>query len=400
MQELNCPHCHKAFKVDQSGYSELIKQVRDHEFDEEIDRLLQLEQSKHQQALQLTQSELERKLEKQLAAQQQRMMALESKLEQADTEKKLAVANATRAIEKERDALTHQLQIKDNEKKLSESNLKQQHSNTLAAKDEALRLKEEEIERLKDFKQKLSTKMIGESLEQHCEIEFDKLRPVAFQNAEFGKDNDASSGSKGDYIFREKDEYDNEILSIMFEMKNEDDRTATKKKNTDFLKELDKDRNQKNCEYAVLVSCLEAENEYYNQGIVDASHHYPKMYIIRPQFFIPMISLLRNAALNALEFKAEMNRMKKQQIDITKFENEMEAFKKGFAYNYDLASRKFNTAIDEIDKTIKHLQKTKEALLSSENNLRLANQKADELSIKKLTRNNPTMKAKFDELKK
>lgn len=278
-----------------------------------------------------------------------------------------------------------------------EKSIKEQFTSKLIAKDETIRLKDDEINRLKDFKQKLSTKMVGESLEQHCEIEFNRLRPTAFQNAYFEKDNDASSGTKGDFIYKETDGDGNEIISIMFEMKNENDETATKKKNEDFLAKLDKDRNAKSCEYAVLVSLLESENEYYNNGIVDVSHKYPKMYVIRPQFFIPIITLLRNAAMNSLKYKQELNLMKNQNIDITNFEEKIDAFRKGFAYNYDLASRKFKTAIDEIDKTIKHLQKTKEALLSSENNLRLANNKADDLTIKKLTHGNPTMKAKFDE---
>jgi len=259
-------------------------------------------------------------------------------------------------------------------------------------------MKEDEIERLRDFKQKLSTKMVGETLEQHCEVEFNKLRATGFQNAYFEKDNDATGGTKGDYIYRETDEEGNEIISIMFEMKNENDETATKKKNEDFFAKLDKDRRNKGCEYAVLVSLLEADNEFYNTGIVDVSHKYEKMYVVRPQFFIPIITLLRNAAMNSMQYKAELNLMRSQNIDITNFEEKINAFKTGFARNYDLASRKFKTAIDEIDKTITHLQKTKDALLSSENNLRLANNKAEDLTIKKLTRGNPTMKARFDEL--
>jgi len=259
-------------------------------------------------------------------------------------------------------------------------------------------MKEDEIERLRDFKQKLSTKMIGETLEQHCEYEFNKLRATGFQDAYFEKDNDARGGTKGDYIYKENDAEGNEIISIMFEMKNENDETATKKKNEDFFAKLDKDRKAKGCEYAVLVSLLESENEFYNTGIVDVSYKFEKMYVVRPQFFIPIITLLRNAAMNSMKYKAELNLMKNQNIDITNFEEKIDAFKTGFARNYDLASRKFKTAIDEIDKTITHLQKTKDALLSSENNLRLANNKADDLTIKKLTHGNPTMKAKFDEL--
>jgi hypothetical protein len=259
-------------------------------------------------------------------------------------------------------------------------------------------MKDDEIDRLKDFKQKLSTKMVGETLEQHCEVEFNKLRATAFQNSYFEKDNDSSGGNKGDYIYKETDDAGNEIISIMFEMKNENDETATKKRNEDFFAKLDKDRKEKDCEYAVLVSLLESENEFYNTGIVDVSHKFEKMYVIRPQFFIPIITLLRNAAMNSMEYKAELNLMRNQSIDITNFEEKVNVFKKGFAHNFDLASRKFNTAIDEIDKTISHLQKTKDALLSSENNLRLANNKADDLTIKKLTRGNPTMKEKFDEI--
>ena len=265
------------------------------------------------------------------------------------------------------------------------------------AKD--LKLKDDEIERLKDFKQKLSTKMLGESLEQHCEIEFNKLRATAFQNAYFEKDNDATGGTKGDYIFKESDANENEVVSIMFEMKNENDTTATKKKNEDFFAKLDKDRKDKGCEYAVLVSLLETDNELYNTGIVDVSYKFPKMYVIRPQFFIPIITLLRNAGMKSLEYKQELSIMRNQNIDITNFEDKIEEFKTGFARNYDIASRKFMTAISEIDKTITHLEKTKAALLSSENNLRLANNKAEDLTIKKLTYNNPTMKEKFNDLK-
>jgi len=283
------------------------------------------------------------------------------------------------------------------EKQNLENSLKQDFQGKLQVQESIIRLKDEEIERVKEMKLKLSTKMIGESLEQHCENEFNKLRSTAFQHAYFEKDNDASGGTKGDYIYREVVD-GVEVLSIMFEMKNESDATATKKKNEDFLNKLDKDRKDKKCEYAILVSLLESDNEYYNSGIVDMSYRHEKMYVIRPQFFIPIISLLRNAAFNSLKYKQELNVMRTQNIDITNFEEKINTFKEGFAKNYDLASRKFKTAIEEIDKTIVHLQKTKDALLSSENNLRLANNKADDLSIKKLTRGNPTMKAKFDEL--
>jgi len=317
---------------------------------------------------------------------------LKHQLTTQETQSALALTEAVAAIAKERDALQHKLTTEENEKMLMEVRLKESHKLALTQKDE-------EIERLRDMKARLSTKMVGESLEQHCEIEFNRLRATAFRSAYFEKDNDARTGSKGDYIFREHDEEGNEIVSIMFEMKNEADTTATKQKNEQFLKELDKDRNEKHCEYAVLVSLLEADNDLYNSGIVDMSHKYSKMYVVRPQFFIPIITLLRNAALNSLQYKQELAFMRNQNIDITNFEEHMNTFKDGFAKNYDLASRKFQTAIDEIDKTIKHLENTKKALVSSENNLRLANDKANKLTIKRLTRNNPTMREKFAQLK-
>jgi hypothetical protein len=301
-------------------------------------------------------------------------------------------------VEKERDALANDVKTKELEKQNLESSLKQQFSTELQSKDAIIKYKDEEIARVRDMKAKLSTKMLGESLEQHCETEFNKLRATAFPRAYFEKDNNAKSGSKGDFIYRELDNAGNEIISIMFEMKNEADTTATKKKNEDFFKELDKDRNEKKCEYAVLVSLLDAESDYYNTGIVDVSYKYPKMYVVRPQFFIAIITLLRNAAMSSLQYKAELALVKSQNIDITNFEDKMNKFKVGFAYNYNLASKKFKEAIDGIDKTIRELQKTKDALLSSENNLRLANEKTEDLTIKKLTYNNPTMKAKFDEL--
>ncbi|KAF3980245.1 MAG: DUF2130 domain-containing protein, partial [Methylococcales symbiont of Iophon sp. n. MRB-2018] len=303
-------------------------------------------------------------------------------------------------IEKERDDITNDLKIKDTETELLKTSMKNEFTNKLTAKDETIKMKEDEIGRLKDFKQKLSTKMVGETLERHCEVEFNKLRATAFQKAYFGKDNDSREGSKGDYIYKETDDAGNEVISIMFEMKNENDETATKKRNEDFFTKLDKDRKNKKCEYAILVSLLESEDEFYNTGIVDVSYKFKKMYVIRPQFFIQIITLLRNAAMNSMEYKAELNLMRNQNIDITNFEEKIDIFKTGFAKNYDLASRKFKTAIDEIDKTIKHLQKTKDALLSSENNLRLANNKADDLTIKKLTHGNPTMEEKFDEQNK
>jgi hypothetical protein len=367
---------------------ELEAKLKEQKLEEKI-RLLEQEKAA---AAKLAEANAKNASQEDMAKKDAEISKLQSQIEAAKTEQKLAVTQALKVIEKERDELAHKLDKQNSESKLMEASLKKEYENEL-------KTKEEMIEYYKDLKLKMSTKMLGETLEQHCEVEFNKLRATAFQNAYFEKDNDARSGSKGDYIFKEVNENDVEIISIMFEMKNEGDETATKKKNEDFLKELDKDRNQKGCEYAVLVSLLEADNELYNNGIVDMSHKYPKMYVIRPQFFIPMITLLRNAALNSLQYKSELALVKSQNIDITNFEDEMNTFKEGFARNYDLASRKFKTAIDEIDKTITHLQKTKDALLSSENNLRLANNKAEDLTIKRLTRGNPTMKKKFDELK-
>lgn len=432
MNEIICPHCHKAFKVDEAGYADILKQVRDHQFEEELQNRLALAEKDKQSAIQIAEAKVREALQEQLAQKETALIQLKSekeaelaqKLAQKETEvaqlkaektneltqlkaqldnaevaKKLAITEAVQKIEKERDTLLNEVKTKELEKQNLESTLVQEYTAKLQSKEEIIKYKEEEIARVKDMKAKLSTKMIGETLEQHCETEFNKLRATAFQNAYFEKDNDARSGSKGDFIYKETDEAGNEIISIMFEMKNEGDETATKKKNEDFFKELDKDRNEKKCEYAVLVTMLEAESEYYNTGIVDVSHKYPKMYVVRPQFFIPIITLLRNAAMNSLKYKAELALVRNQNIDITNFEEKINQFKEGFARNYDLASRKFQTAIDEIDKTIIHLQKTKEALLSSDNNLRLANQKAEDLTIKKLTHGNPTMKAKFDELK-
>ncbi len=420
MNEIICPHCNKAFKVDEAGYADILKQVRDHQFEEELHNRLQLAEKEKINAVKLAEAKLtnslqedlakkdqeiselkvkkELELAEQLAKKESEIADMKSKIQNSETDKKLAVSEAIKAIEKERDNFANELKNKETEKLLLEKSLHEKFSAELKTKDDIIKLKDEEIALRKDMKLKLSTKMIGETLEQHCEAEFNKLRATGFQNAYFEKDNDSKTGSKGDFIYRESDEAGNEIISIMFEMKNEGDETATKKRNEDFFKELDKDRNEKKCEYAVLVSLLEADSELYNSGIVDVSHKFGKMYVIRPQFFIPIITLLRNAALNSLKYKAELSLIKNQNIDITNFEDKMNAFKDGFARNYELASRKFNTAIEEIDKTISHLQKTKDALLSSENNLRLANKKADDLSIKKLTRGNPTMKAKFDEL--
>jgi len=420
MNEIICPNCKKAFKVDEAGFADILKQVRDHQFEEELTTRLALAEREKINAVELAKvqvknllqedlakkdrelSELKAKsdatLAEQLAKKEREISDMQARIQRAEIQKQLEVSEAVKLIEKERDQLVNHLKIKETETQLLEKSIKEQFTGKLLMKDETIKMKDDEIARLKDFKQKLSTKMVGETLEQHCETEFNKLRATAFQNAYFEKDNDSRGGSKGDFIYRETDEAGNEIISIMFEMKNENDETATKKKNEDFFAKLDKDRNDKTCEYAVLVSLLEADNEFYNTGIVDVSHKYNKMYVVRPQFFIPIITLLRNAAMNSMQYKAELNLMRNQNIDITNFEDKINTFKEGFARNYELASRKFKTAIDEIDKTISHLQKTKEALLSSENNLRLANQKAEDLTIKKLTHGNPTMKAKFDEM--
>lgn len=420
MNDIICPNCKKVFKVDEAGFADILKQVRDHQFEEELTHRLNLVEKQKIDALKIAEADYKIRLQKntsdkeleisnlrsknqldlneKLAIKDSEVEKLKAEISKADTEKRLAVNEAVNAIEKEKDQLKNSLENKNNEHKLLENALKIKYESDLKTKDGIIQSKDEEIAFRKDMKLKLSTKMIGETLEQHCEIEFNKLRPTAFQNAYFEKDNDSKSGSKGDFIYRESDENGNEIISIMFEMKNEGDETLTKKRNEDFFKELDKDRNEKNCEYAVLVTLLEAESELYNAGIVDVSYKFDKMYVVRPQSFIPIITLLRNAAMNSLKYKAELNLIKNQNIDITNFEEKINVFKDGFAYNYNLASKKFKIAIDEIDKTIDHLQKTKDALLSSENNLRLANNKADDLTIKKLIRGNTTMQGKFDEL--
>jgi len=420
MQDIKCPHCHKVFKVDEAGFADILKQVRDQQFDKDLHERLEIAEREKTSAVKLAESNLkntfqenlakkdkelaelkaekDRKLAEELGKKEAELAEMKSKLDKAEVEQKLSVTEAVKKIEKERDDLANDLKSKETEKQLLEKSLQEKFSTELKTKDDIIKMKDEEIALRKDMKLKLSTKMVGETLEQHCETEFNKLRATAFQNAYFEKDNDSKTGSKGDYIYRETDEAGNEIISIMFEMKNEGDETNTKKRNEDFLRELDKDRTEKKCEYAVLVSLLEAENELYNTGIVDVSHKYPKMYVIRPQFFIPIITLLRNAAMNSLKYKAELALVRNQNIDITNFEDNINEFKEGFARNFDLASRKFKTAIDEIDKTIDHLQKTKDALLSSENNLRLANNKAEDLTIKKLTRGNTTMTAKFEDL--
>ncbi|MBR5419102.1 DUF2130 domain-containing protein [Candidatus Saccharibacteria bacterium] len=382
MSEIKCPKCGTTFKVDDASYADILSQVRGAEFENELHA--RLEESAKQAA-----ADKELALAKNAAE----IERLKSELKSAETEKELAIAKALAPVEKERDQLASDLKAKSSEAQLRETSIIAQYKG-------ALKLKDDEIQQLKDMKAKLSTKMIGETLEQHCQNSFNQIRMAAFPNAYFEKDNDARTGSKGDYIFRECDENGNEIVSIMFEMKNENETTATKHKNEDFFKELDKDRKEKKCEYAVLVSLLEADSELYNTGIVDVSYKYEKMYVIRPQFFIPIITLLRNAALNSMKYKSELALVREQNVDITHFEEEIEAFKSGFARNYELASKRFSSAIDEIDKTITHLQKVKEDLLRSEDNLRLANKKAEDLTIKRLTRGNPTMKAKFDELDK
>jgi hypothetical protein len=419
MNEIICPHCHKAFKIDEAGYANILKQVRDKEFADELNKAATIAQREKADALKLSEANLINRFQEALAKKEREFNDLKAQVEQSnlekisardaelaqlkarltsiETEKELAVQTAVQSIEKEKLQLENALNTKELEKQNSESALKQIHLTELQSRDAIIQHHKEELARAKDMKAKLSTKMLGETLEQHCEIEFNKLRPTAFQKAYFEKDNDSRTGSKGDFIYRELDDAGNEIISIMFEMKNEADATSTKKKNEDFFKELDKDRNEKKCEYAVLVSMLESESEFYNSGIVDVSYKFPKMYVVRPQCFITIITLLRNAAMNSLQYKAELAMVKNQNIDITHFEEKINKFKEGFARNYDLASRKFSEAIDGIDKTIKELQKTKEALLSSENNLRLAQQKTDDLTIKKLTHNNPTMKALFEQ---
>lgn len=415
MNEIICPHCKKAFKIDEAGYADILSQVRNQEFEKELHDRLEIAEKDKESAVKLAEAEAKNGLQadmskkdaelaelkaennvlvSELKAEKDAEIArLQAKIESTETEKKLAVTEAVNKVEKERDELANKLENKDTEKQLLETSLKSEYEVRLKSKDE-------EIALYKDMKSKLSTKMIGESLEQHCETEFNRIRATAFPNAYFEKDNDASSGSKGDYIYRESDADGNEIISIMFEMKNEGDETATKKKNEDFLKELDKDRNEKKCEYAVLVTLLEADSDLYNTGIIDASHKYPKMYVIRPQFFIQMITLLRGAALNSMKYKSELALVKAQNIDVTNFEDQLNDFRDSFGRSYRLASERFQDAVANIDKSIAQLQKTKENLLKSEDHYRIANNKADDLTVKKLTRGNPTMKAKFDEPKK
>jgi len=440
MNEIKCPRCNEIFKVDESGFADIVKQVRDEEFEKALREREALFAADKEKAVKLAAADTKNVLQVESAKKEAEIAELKAKMEALETEKKLAVAEALTKVEKERDSLKVELDKKDNAMKLAEANIKNNLQDDIAKKaaqiaelkakiqaqdtekqlsvleavskiekerdtlanelKSELKTKDEMIAYYKDMKAKLSTKMVGETLEQHCEIQFNQIRATAFPTAYFEKDNNTKTGSKGDYIYREVDIDGNEIISIMFEMKNEEDETATKKKNEDFLKELDKDRNEKDCEYAVLVSLLESDNELYNSGIVDVSHRYSKMYVIRPQFFIPMITVLRNAALNSLKYKTELALVRSQNIDVTHFEEDLETFKGGFARNVNLFRSKFETAVDEIDKAITRLQKTKEALLSSDNNLRLANNKLEDLTIKRLTRNNPTMTAKFAELKK
>lgn len=438
MHEIICPHCQTAFKVDKAGYADILKQVHDSEFEQQLHKRLELAEKDKEKEVELAKSNIKNDMLEVSAAKDAEIKELKAKLSAGDVVRQLAVTEALRVVEKERDNLANDLEktkqdkqaalrlaeekfkakdvaqklaitealsetekerdeLKNSlkqaelEKQLAEKSLKDKYETQIKDRDDA-------IERLRDMKARLSTKMVGETLEQHCETEFNRIRATAFPNAYFEKDNDASGGSKGDFIFRDSDNAGTEIVSIMFEMKNENDTTTTKKKNEDFLKELDKDRTEKDCEYAILVSLLEPDNELYNSGIVDVFYRYPKMYIIRPQFFIPLITLLRNAAMKSLEYKTELALVKSQNVDITSFESDLDKFKTAFAKNYDLASKKFQTAIDEIDKSIDHLQKTKDALLGTDRNLRLANDKAQDVTIKKLTRKNPTMATKFKEL--
>ena len=438
MNEIKCPHCQTVFTIDENSYADIVSQVRNKEFAEDVHKQLEFAKKQFETEKALAKEQEKRLYDEERANFEQKILSLELALKNADVKEEKNVQEALHqkekefnALQAELDQLKQQLQFKEvelsqkfqedlhakertilelkqakelqqKEQEVQQTAMKEKYELELRSKKDQfeleLKAKDEAIAFYKDFKAKQSTKMVGESLEQHCEIEFNRLRMTAFPRAEFGKDNDAKTGSKGDYIYREYDENGIEILSIMFEMKNENDETATKKKNEHFFKELDKDRHEKKCEYAILVSLLEADNELYNAGIVDVSYLYPKMYVVRPQFFIPIITLLRNAALNSLQYKQELALMRDQHIDITHFEEDLETFKKGFARNYELASKKFQSAIDEIDKTIKSLEKTKAALLSSENNLRLANNKAEDLTVKKLVKNNPTMKQRFEEL--
>ena len=403
MNDIQCPNCGKAFKIDESGYVDILRQVRDHTFEQQIQERLalaetdktnavELAKAQTSEALKFQAAEKEKQLQAQAAERDRQIAELRSRLDRISLEQELSVNKAVGLVEKQRDELTYRLQLTEQEKQISEQNLKQQYEIRIKDRDA-------EIERLKEFKARLSTKMVGETLEQHCSIEFERIRATAFPNAYFERDTDARTGSMGDFVFMDRDQAGTEVISIMFEMKNEADTTATKKKNEDFLKELDKDRNEKGCEYAVLVTLLEADNELYNSGIVDVSHRYTKMYVVRPQFFIPIITVLRNAALKSLQYKSELARVREQNIDITKFESQLNDFKNAFGKNWRLASDGFEEAINRIDEAIKDLEKTKDALYKSARNLRLANDKAEDLTIQRLTRDNPTMAAQFNEIK-
>lgn len=395
MSKIKCPHCHQEFEIDKTNYTQILSQVRSQEFDKEVAaKLHQLDQQR-QTEQQLHDQQLRQQFNQALAKKEAEISTLKTSLNNtkraSELERQLAITQALVPVEKERDELKNKLQLKASETQLAEQTLRTQYEGEL-------QLKNEEIERLKDLKMKLSTKMVGETLEQHCEIEFNKLRATGFRQAYFEKDNTTSaSGSKGDYIFRDYDEQGTEIVSIMFEMKNENETTATKHKNEDFFKELDKDRREKQCEYAVLVSLLEADNELYNSGIVDVSHRFPKMYVIRPQFFIPLITLLRNAALNALQYKNELITIRNQNIDISNFERDMNDWKISWATTMKNAGKKHAEAIEQINKAIKDLEKTRDALMLSDKHLVSAEHKLDDLTIKRLTRNNPTMAQKFAE---
>lgn len=392
MKDINCPHCHKAFKVDEAGYADILKQVRNSEFEDQLHQRLESAEKEKLNALELAKEKSASEMQRAAAAKDTEIQSLKKELELNELHQKLAIKEAVGTVEKQRDELKSGLDRSELEKQLAEKSLKDKYETQIKDRDDM-------IERLRDLKARLSTKMVGETLEQHCDTEFNRIRATAFPKAYFEKDNDARAGSKGDYIFRDMDEAGTEIISIMFEMKNESDRTATKNKNEDFLKELDKDRTEKGCEYAVLVSLLEPDSELYNTGIVDMFHRHPKMYVVRPQFFLPIITLLRNAAMSALKYKAELALVKEQNVDITNFETQLDDFKTAFGRNWRLASEGFEEAIKRIDEAIKDLEKTKEALHKSANNLRLANDKAEDLTVKRLTRGNPTMAAKFDELK-
>lgn len=409
--EVICPNCKKAFKIDEAGFADILRQVRNTQFEEEISKRLELAEKEKKSAIEIAEAnirqslqdrlfEKEKELTQKVSLKERVITELELKIQSIESQKELEIKGAIVKLEKDLIEAQNNLKTKDLEKQNIESTLKSQLAIELQSKDAIIKYKDEEIVRIKEMKQKLSTKMIGETLEQHCENEFNKIRATAFPNVYFEKDNDKSTGSKGDYIFRENDGDGNEIVSIMFEMKNESDETDKKQKNENFFKKLDEDRTRKKCEYAILVTLLESDNELYNSGIVDVSYKYPKMYVIRPQFFIPIITLLRNAALSSIKYKSELALIKNQNVDITNFENELDDFKTKFSYNYDLASKKFHDAIKEIDKTIETLMSIKNNLLGSENNLRLANEKADKLTITKLVKNNPTMKNMFNNLKK